>query len=405
METDSNAHKPPLRVGFVTTGLYFDPYQEQNLERFERLSEASEGLILAVVYDRAVADHRLGAYRVRALVLPRRLGGYGLLRSCIRAVSYAAFVIGFAIRARLRGKKPLDLLVSSDPFKSGALAMVAGRILGIPYAVELNANYPVAMTIDDGTAAAWFVKLKAKTAMWLMPRVMRGAGAIKLLYEEQIGKFSTPALERKARVFHDLVPLGSFRNEQPAERYLLLLGHPWLLKGADVAINAFLSIAESHPDCHLRVVGYCPNPEAFIDLARGHPRIHFVPSGVPHQEAVRLINGCFALLLPSRTEGMGRVLLEAMAASKPIIGSRVDGIPRVIHHGENGLLFESENSTDCARQIDRLLGDEDFARTLGSKGHADVHSRLSPAAYTRIYLDFMRGAVNPSKPAAPQTTH
>jgi glycosyltransferase involved in cell wall biosynthesis len=236
------------------------------------------------------------------------------------------------------------------------------------------------------------MRLKARFAWWLMPRVLRGAGAIKLLYEDQFGAFKTPELERKTRVFHNLVPLAPFRHEESAERYLLLLGHPWLLKGVDLAIRAFLEVADRYPDFHLRIVGYCPNPKEFETLAQGHPRIHLVPGGVPHTEAIGLINRSFALLLPSRTEGMGRVLLEAMAASKPLIGSRVDGIPRVIRHGVNGLLFESGDAHDLAQQIGKLLADPLYARSLGDNAKADVHARLSPEAYTSEYLDFMRVA-------------
>jgi glycosyltransferase involved in cell wall biosynthesis len=275
--------------------------------------------------------------------------------------------------------------------------MLAGRILGIPYAIELNGNYAAAMALEDGTTSSWYMRLKARFAWFLMPRVLRRAGAIKLLYDGQFGEFSTPELLRKTRVFHNLVPLAPFRHEPSAERYLLLLGHPWLLKGVDLAIRAFLEVSDRHPDFHLRVVGYCPNPEEFEKLAGGNPRIHLQGGGVPHSEAIGLINGCFALLLPSRTEGMGRVLLEAMAASKPLIGSRVDGIPRIIRHEQNGLLFTSDDAADLARQIDRLMSDPQFARQLGENAKVDVHERLSPEAYTSQYFDFLEAAAQRSE--------
>lgn len=388
--------EPPLRVGFVTAGLYFDPMQAQNRARYAALSAGSSGDIFGVIYDPSFRDYKLDAYRLRALALPQSMGGYGLLRSLVRAFGYMAYVIGFAVRSRLTGKRPFDLLVSSDPFKSGALAMVAGRILGIPYAIELNGNYAAAMALEDGTTNSWYMRLKARFAGFLMPRVLKGAGAIKLLYEDQFGALATPELLRKTRVFHNLVPLDPFRPEQSDERYLLLLGHPWLLKGADLAIRAFREVSDKYPDFHLRIVGYCPNPEEFEKLAGGHPRIHLVPGGVPHTQAIGLINKCFALLLPSRTEGMGRVLLEAMAAAKPMVGSRVDGIPRIIRHEQNGLLFESDNARDLAAQIERLMADPQFARRLGENGQADVHTRLSPAAYTSAYLDFLRAAAGRS---------
>jgi glycosyltransferase involved in cell wall biosynthesis len=393
MSNDTKLSRP-LRVGFITTGLYFDPAAAQNRARFEALSRGSTGEIFGVVYDGS-RTHEFAAYRARLLSLPRWLGGYGFLRSSGRAVAYVCFVIGSAIHMRLTGQRRFDLLVASDPFKSGELARLASRILGIPYAVELNGNYDAAMALQDGATQAWYMRVKAKLAKALMPRVLRRAAAIKLLYEAQLGQFESPDLLRKTHVFHNLVPLDPFRPEPCEQPYLLLLGHPWLLKGADLAIRAFLQESEKFPEFHLHIVGYCPNPAQFEKLAGGHPRIHLHPAGVVHREAVGLINRCFALLLPSRTEGMGRVLLEAMAAAKPIVGAHVDGIPRVIRHEQNGLLFESGNAQDLAVQLRRLMADTAFARSLGENGWADVHQRLSPAAYEAAYLQFLAAAAGP----------
>ncbi|MBX5461136.1 MAG: glycosyltransferase family 4 protein [Steroidobacteraceae bacterium] len=378
-----------LQVGFVTTGLYFDPEQAQNQARFAALSRVSGGEIFAVVYNPDFLRYSLGNYTLRSLLLPSWLGGYGIVRSSVRALLYVLFVLGTALRIRLSGRRPYDVLVSSDPFKSGLLALMAGRILGIPFAVELNGNYTAAMKLDDGSTGSWYMRAKAQFADFIMPRVLKRAAAIKLLYEAQLGDLATPELLAKTHVFHNLVPLEPFRSQASEERYFILLGHPWLLKGVDLAIQAFLEVSERHPEYHLRVVGYCPNPEPFEKLAAGHPRIHLQPAGVPHSEAIGLINRSFALLLPSRTEGMGRVLLEAMAASKPVVGACVDGIPRVIRHEQNGLLFECGNAKDLARQLDRLMSDPEFARRLGENAKADVHTRLSPEAYQVAYVTFL----------------
>lgn len=380
----------PLRIGFVTAGLYFDPAAAQNRARFTTLSRRTEGDIFGVAYGAVAPGSRIGNYGLRCLVLRSWFGGYGTVRSFLRAAAYAFFVISSAVKMRVTGGRTYDLLVSSDPFKSGLLAMIAGRILRIPYAIELNGNYAAAMALEDGATGSAYMRAKARLAFAIMPRVLRRASAIKLLYEAQLGEMASPALLRKTHVFHNLVPLDVFHEAQSGERYFLLLGHPWLLKGADIAIRAFRKVSEAHPEFHLRIVGYCPNPEMFERMAAGHPRIHLQPAGVPHSDAIELINRCFALLLPSRTEGMGRVLLEAMAAAKPLVGSRVDGIPRVILHEQNGLLFESGDVDGLAAAMERLMTDEDFARRLGRFAKSDVHARLSPEAYELAYHEFLR---------------
>ena len=94
-------------------------------------------------------------------------------------------------------------------------------------------------------------------------------------------------------------------------------------------------------------------------------------------------------VLPSRTEAMGRVLLEAMACQKPIVASNVDGIPSVVEHERNGLLFESENVGDLASQLRRVLLDRDLAGKLAQEGHRIVHEKLSEACYLKKFVSMV----------------
>ena len=91
---------------------------------------------------------------------------------------------------------------------------------------------------------------------------------------------------------------------------------------------------------------------------------------------------------------MGRVLLEAMAAKKPIIASNVDGIPTYIKHGYNGLLFESENVDDLAIKIKDVLNNSEYATTLAENAYAYVNLELSEEKYVEAYRDFVERVVN-----------
>jgi glycosyltransferase involved in cell wall biosynthesis len=80
------------------------------------------------------------------------------------------------------------------------------------------------------------------------------------------------------------------------------------------------------------------------------------------------------LVLPSTTdtEGFGMVLIEAMACKKPVIGSRVGGIPSVIKHGKNGFLVPPGNAEALADSIVRILHHPSLARKMGEAGFAMV---------------------------------
>jgi glycosyltransferase involved in cell wall biosynthesis len=73
-------------------------------------------------------------------------------------------------------------------------------------------------------------------------------------------------------------------------------------------------------------------------------------------------------VLASRTEGLGIVLVEAMAAARPVVATRVGGIPEVVVDGETGLLVEPENPGALAGAIRRLLADPDLAARMGQAG-------------------------------------
>jgi len=76
------------------------------------------------------------------------------------------------------------------------------------------------------------------------------------------------------------------------------------------------------------------------------------------------------LVLPSLNEGMGRVLVEAMAAAKPVVASDTGGIPELVRPGENGLLVPPGDATALAGAIRRLLDDPEAARRMGERGQA-----------------------------------
>jgi glycosyltransferase involved in cell wall biosynthesis len=71
---------------------------------------------------------------------------------------------------------------------------------------------------------------------------------------------------------------------------------------------------------------------------------------------------------------MGRVLLEAMAARKPIIASAVGGVPHYIEDNDNGLLFRSEDVEELAEKLGTLLANPELQARLAKRGYEKVFS-------------------------------
>ena len=145
-------------------------------------------------------------------------------------------------------------------------------------------------------------------------------------------------------------------------------------------IKAFKKVSGEFPEYCLKIVGYCPDRNPYEQLAGANAKIRLC-GPVRYEEVIKLMAECSLFILPSRTEAMGSVLLEAMASKKPIIASNVDGIPTYIKHGYNGLLFQSENVDDLAAKMRSVLKDGDFAGQLGTNAFKYVHEKLSEQCY------------------------
>ena len=86
-----------------------------------------------------------------------------------------------------------------------------------------------------------------------------------------------------------------------------------------------------------------------------------------------LINIFDIFALPSLNEGMGRVLVEAMAMGKPIVASNVGGILDLVKDGVNGILFSQGDADAMAEAIIKLLMDREPARKMGEEGKRRVY--------------------------------
>jgi glycosyltransferase involved in cell wall biosynthesis len=297
----------------------------------------------------------------------------------IRSLARAAFYLREGVRVAGKGE-PLAGVICYGTNTVGVCAVALAWMLRTRLFAEISGVPDKAFILDTArsrTVSRW----KRRIATVLLHTLLRRVDGVHLLFPAQIPEKAAERIPA-CRVFHGFVPVTRIPASSLDERYVLFLGFPWYLKGVDVLIDAFHEIADSVPDVRLRLVGYFPDAEQLERRAKGHPRIS-IEKAVKSPEALRLISRCSVLVLPSRTEAMGRVLLEAMAAGKPVVASRVDGIPHYIRHGENGLLFESENVEDLARQLLRVLTDLDLAYRLGRTGMERVRERWTEEHFRR----------------------
>jgi glycosyltransferase involved in cell wall biosynthesis len=93
---------------------------------------------------------------------------------------------------------------------------------------------------------------------------------------------------------------------------------------------------------------------------------------VSHKHVERLLARAAVVVLPSHREGLPMVLLEAMAHGRPVVATRVGGMPSMVEEGRTGILVEPGEPTALRAAIERLLDDPDSRRRLGAAAREKV---------------------------------
>lgn len=157
-------------------------------------------------------------------------------------------------------------------------------------------------------------------------------------------------------------------------------------KGLHHLLSAFARLEQ--PRARLHLVGGAENADYAKQLRRQAAeldigdRVSFV-GAVSQAELARYFGAARAMALPSLSEGLGRVVVEAMLLGTPVIGSRVGGIPDLIIDGENGYLVEAGNEAELTAAL-RQIYEADVA-AMGERARAFAEDFFSPEKYVEGY--------------------
>lgn len=184
-------------------------------------------------------------------------------------------------------------------------------------------------------------------------------------------------------------------------RVVLFIGRLIDLKGVDYLIKATPEVLKRCPDINVLLVGSGPQKEYLMNLSKDlgvENRVVFIDK-VPQDEILKFYAIASVFVLPSivnargETEGLGVVLLEAMASGVPVIGSNVGGIPDIITDGETGLLARQKDHNDLAKKIVILLSDEELRKNVTENALRCVKRNFSweviADRFVRIYEDLI----------------
>lgn len=316
------------------------------------------------------ANLEFGSFRLRVV---RDRSPYQRFRNYLR------FRRAVLARAReLRRSAPPTIVVTSyDPFKGGLLALRVANILNCSFMCEVNGVYGNPDNLAYIASRLWR-NVRLLQMRWLGSFVLSRANSVRLLFAAQLDGFVRLPSRVIVRQFFALSFTERF-FEAAGEKLILSAGFPFISKGHDVLVRAFMQIAPRFPEWRLLLIGHLVPAELRV---RGllHPQIEALP-GMPQPQLAEWMSRCEIFALASRSEAMGRVLLEAAAAGKCRVATRVGGIPTVVADGRDGVLVQKDNVEELSCALERLIQDKELRRRLGAAAKVRVAQDFSPDVY------------------------
>ena len=204
----------------------------------------------------------------------------------------------------------------------------------------------------------------------------------QIAVSEIVRDYLSPYLPGDYRIIPNGIDLECFSNPalRPIEQFddgklnILFVGRLERRKGFKYLLQAFAQIQKAFPETRLMVVGAYDkeDKEPFVLYAREHRLrdVRFI-GPVSEDDLPRYYRTCHVFCAPSTGfESFGIILLEAMAAGRPIVASDIDGYRGVLEDGKEGLLVQPEDARLLADALVRLLKDPPLRESMGRQGQA-----------------------------------
>lgn len=184
-------------------------------------------------------------------------------------------------------------------------------------------------------------------------------------------------------------PIHSELNILPNDRIVVFAGRLSKEKGLILLLQAIMKVIH-HSDCvKFFLVGNGPERKHLEHMIKKYDLEGYVLLPGFRRDVYQFFSAMRFLVLPSLTEGMPMVILEAFATCKAVVASRVGGIPEIVTHEINGLLFEPGNVEQLADAMNKMLNDDKMTRQMGINGLKMVREQycfpVQVKNYSRLY--------------------
>ena len=212
---------------------------------------------------------------------------------------------------------------------------------------------------------------------------------------------------KKVRAIHNSIDVEqiradglSVRNAQPfpAVKKIVTVANFYPVKGHRVLLEALRHLAnDSAPPFECLLVGEGPERSRLEQQAREAglgSKVRFIGS---RSDIPSILKGSDLFVFPSRWDGLGIAVLEAMAVGLPVVACAAGGVPEIIRNGENGILVPPDDPAALADGIRGLLKEPESARRLIAPALETVESRFDARRMVQSYEIWYEQSLNQKK--------
>lgn len=158
---------------------------------------------------------------------------------------------------------------------------------------------------------------------------------------------------------------------------LVCIGRLTRQKGQRYLLGSISRLCRKYPQLKVLFVGYGEEENNLLELAQKLGIDDIVRFLGYRQDIAQILHLSNALVLPSLYEGLPLCVLEAMAAAKPVVATRVGGVEELVKNGQTGFIVAPENIEALAGAINNLINLRDQGKGMGEKGRQIVINNFS----------------------------
>jgi glycosyltransferase involved in cell wall biosynthesis len=209
---------------------------------------------------------------------------------------------------------------------------------------------------------------------------------------ERLRETGVPA--KKIRTIANGIDVQAFERSQPLPAISVIGGKVVgmvarldLQKGFEYLLRAIRELCNIFYGLTVVIVGEGPDRKAIEDMVKEYGLQSNVVLAGQQSDMPGVYAAMDIFVLPSLNEGLPMTILEAMAASRPVVATRVGAIPSVIQDGENGLLVDPRDTDGLRNAIASLLSDPNLCRRMGERAHDWVSANYTSDAMALKYRE------------------